>query len=90
MPKFAKNPNSFMKKYSVSEGKHSKVSPKKFFGVMGSMSRRNDNAKSTGATNMTDAMEQGQNREMFDSGIGSGTEMGLISQLKGLFGKLFG
>ena len=94
MPKFAKNPNSFMKKYSTNVGKHSKVSPQKFFGFMNFMNRRNDNAESTGATNMMDAMEQGQNRGMFGSigrgmfggGIGGGGEMGLISQLRGLFG----
>ena len=31
MPKFIKNPNSFMKKYSASGVKHAKPSPGKFF-----------------------------------------------------------
>ena len=32
MPKFQKNPNPFMKKYSTTQGKHPKPSPDKFIG----------------------------------------------------------
>jgi hypothetical protein len=32
MPKFKENPNSFMKKYNSSTGKHAKPSPERFFG----------------------------------------------------------
>ena len=87
MPKFKKNPNSFMKKYNASGAKHVKPSPEKFFGAIrafrGLMGRGNDDAQSTGAVDATDAMEQNQPTP---GGFGSTSGFGAMSRFGGMGG----